>query len=355
MPCYHPLIGVDCGRDENGKRDVKILPQGAISSDAFDHGVGSKRVFDIPCGHCVGCRVDQAREWSNRLLMESLYHESAHFITLTYCKEYVHLVEGTDLYSGEYKVWQTLFKDDLTLFMKRLRRKFLNNKLRFYAAGEYGEKSERPHFHLVVFGLPPDQLQLIPSGRSETGQQYFECPQIEDCWKITDEYADRFNMLRNLNEEAKKRKKSGDLIGFCSIEPANYYTMKYVANYVTKKLGNKPNLQYELEGRLPPYSVSSRKPGIGYQYLEDHPECMEDDKIVIGTPSGKVEFPPPRYFRKKAAEYDPGLVDEKTEEHIKKSAAHRAAELSKTDLCEREYLEVKESKHLNRIKMRDTI
>ena len=85
MACYHPLIGIDKGF-EDGKHVIKILPNGARSSEAYSGDY--KRVFDIPCGHCIGCRQSQANEWSNRLLMESLYHQYTHFITLTYCDEY---------------------------------------------------------------------------------------------------------------------------------------------------------------------------------------------------------------------------------------------------------------------------
>lgn len=351
MSCYHPLTAVDCWRNDEGNRVIKIFPQDAEPSIAISGEY--KDVFQVPCGHCLGCRTDQSKEWANRLLMESMYHENAYFITLTYCDEYLRYNgEGVDLDSGELISLPTLWKPDFQKFMKRLRR-CAGEEIRFYAAGEYGEKGNppRPHYHAIIFGTNDNFWKLVPCGRSETGQQYYSSEVLERLWSVTSES----DMPDMMNSEAMRIGKNPNLIGWCSIEPANYFTMKYVAAYVTKKLGMHPNYRYEMENRIPPFSLSSRKPGIGFQYLIDHPECINDDRIVIGTPQGKIEFPVPRYFKKKAADQDPGLYDELVEKHMKISKDKWNAILSQTDLTEKEYLEVRERNHYNRLKQRNKI
>lgn len=350
MACYAPLIGIKKGVKADGTKIIKILPHGAIGSDGFKHDL---EVYDIPCGHCIGCRTDQAHEWANRLLMESLYHESAYFITLTYCEEYLsyHIVPSQDLETGEYMEKPTLCKSDWQGFMKRLREKFPDRRLRFYACGEYGDQTDRPHMHAIIFGLPkPEEMKLKYAGVSETGSLYFRCPVIEECWIATGK-----PYRKGLNSKAAERGDDPSLIGNCQCEPANYYTFKYVAGYVTKKIGARPNQIYELENRVPPFSLSSRKPGIGYQYLIDNPDCMNDNKIVIGTPSGKVSFPPPRFFKKKFQIENPEVYEEMVKKNIKRSKERMEAELSKTDLLENEYLEVKEAAHLARQRQRNKI
>ena len=151
MACYHPLIGLDKGYDEDGKHVVKILPNGARSSEGFSGDY--RRVFDIPCGHCIGCRQSQSNEWANRLLMESLYHDYVHFLTLTYCDEYIRYNPfGVDLKTGECKAQPTLWKPDVQNFLKRLRKKF-GAGIKFYLAGEYGlPVSDRPHGIKCILG-----------------------------------------------------------------------------------------------------------------------------------------------------------------------------------------------------------
>lgn len=346
MACFQPLIGIDEGWKADGKRNIKVLPHNAMAACGLRTDV---KYIQIPCGHCIGCRSAQAKEWSNRLLMESLYHEKNFFITLSYSDTYAVRVPSQDLDTGEYLDRQTLYKQDIQNFFKRLRKKFKNSKFRYYCVGEYGPVSQKPHYHILLFCdfAVGDGFDMIPSGRSETGNTRFDSKILDSLWIQTEKRRLDLKQPMSANEEAVKKGKSPNLLGWTDIEPANYYTMRYVAGYVTKKLGQYPNDMYLAENRIPPFAVSSRRPGIGYQFLIDHPEVMEDDKIYIGQPQGVVEFMPPKYFRKKCAEYDPGLMDEISEKHVLQSDARFRATLSQTDLDEENY-----NKLLNDVRVR---
>ena len=106
-----------------------------ICKSPYVMGQGSMMVA---CGRCAPCRAGKVREWAHRIELEASLHEVNCFLTLTYDDE--HLPEGN-----------TLEPSHLTLFIKRLRERFRPNAIRYFACGEYGDRSERPHYHLVVF------------------------------------------------------------------------------------------------------------------------------------------------------------------------------------------------------------
>jgi len=94
---------------------------------------------DYPCGQCLPCRINRSRIWAGRLMMEASYYDwEASFLTLTYDN-------GTVPLYG-------LVPNDLTLWLKRFRKR-VDRKLTFYAVGEYGRRTMRPHFHVGIFGI----------------------------------------------------------------------------------------------------------------------------------------------------------------------------------------------------------
>ena len=283
--------------------------------------------YTIPCGHCLGCRQDQANEWTNRLILESKYHDSTLFMTLTYSNENLVPVAFTDEETGEFHGGFTLSKRDVQLFFKRLRKAHPDDHIRYYIAGEYGPHTGRPHYHAIVFGLHLDDM--VPFGASETGNQYFVSEDLQNVWSK----------------------------GFVSVEPANEFTIRYVTGYVTKKLGVYPNEKFEKEGLTPPFALSSRRPGIGYQYFEDNAtKLLLRDHIVLGTQQGTLQCNVPRYYRKKFKDF--GFEEEMTERTLKKCRNYEAAldSLSdKTDLNEIEQLKVKEYVHTKRVSERSKL
>lgn len=112
-------------------------------------------MLDLPCGKCIGCREAKAKAWALRCRLELQEHESAAFSTLTYNNE---------------KLPDTLQKRHLQLFLKRLRKRFngrkTNRDVRFFACGEYGEQTQRPHYHAILFGASEKDNQAIQAAWS---------------------------------------------------------------------------------------------------------------------------------------------------------------------------------------------
>lgn len=104
------------------------------------------KLVGYPCGKCPVCLQKRANEWSLRISLEGTQHEHLAFVTLTYSDEKL---------PPDFK----LVPSHISSFIKRLRtylgRQGFDGKIRFYGVGEYGEKRGRPHYHLVIFGLPP--------------------------------------------------------------------------------------------------------------------------------------------------------------------------------------------------------
>lgn len=226
-----------------------INPVGIAMTDRKRFPEGSLKV---PCGKCVACRIQKRKEWSMRLKHELNYFDKASFITLTYSDE--HLPENNSLQ-----------KKELQLFFKRLRKKIYDidnpaKYIKYFACGEYGELTERPHYHMIIFGL---------------GLNKYDKYHVMDSWH----YCDWNNPTI--------RKKSFGLVEDQSID--------YVAGYINKKLsGELAEEEYTSRGREPVFKLSSK--GLGLNYCMDNAEDLnEKQKIYL---KGK-EHSLPRYYIKK--------------------------------------------------------
>lgn len=199
----------------------------------------------FPCGRCIPCLINKRRVWTCRLTLEFLTTGKGLYITLTY--------RDDDLpYSPSYK--PTLCKRDFQLFMKRLRKSLSPLIFRFFACGEYGEENGRPHFHAILFGLDESHIAAVA-----------------DAWPH----------------------------GFTSCRAAEPNAIQYVAGYVLKKIIKKEDSS---DDRVPEFSLSSRRPGIGSvaidaisKALKDHPEAFrigDFDQDVPGSLSIQGRFFP---------------------------------------------------------------
>lgn len=95
-----------------------------------------------PCGKCAYCIKRRIDGWVFRLSQEEKIHSSSSFITLTYDNISVPMTANG---------FMTLVKRDLQLFFKKLRKYTGCQTIKYYAVGEYGGKTMRPHYHLIIF------------------------------------------------------------------------------------------------------------------------------------------------------------------------------------------------------------
>lgn len=364
MSCYHPLVGVWKGeKTANGKKKYEI--DGNLNPldcpSAYDHII-------VPCGHCIGCRLDYSRSWADRMMLELETAGKGVFVTLTYnnwsipCSQFEDMPEDLYLpaniptgYDNNGVAYLgtgfTLDKRDCQLWMKRLRKKFENIKIRFYLAGEYGETStNRPHYHVILFGIGLDDLpDLHEFGKNELGQRYYISPMLSETWSR----------------------------GHVLVSDVSWKTCAYVARYVTKKLNGKYELDYAVKGHIKEFSLMSRQPGIGKKYLEEHPDCLDYENINISTPEGGMKIKIPKFYLNQL-KYVPKetikesiggkivkKVIERPEKNIlynkerydsimkeRKEAAEDALilKLGKTSLSYLDYLEVEEEKKISQLK-----
>lgn len=107
------------------------------------------QTFPLPCGKCPQCVKKRTSQWGFRLQKEAEASSSALFITLTYKSECIKLSE---------RGWPTLHPQDVTNFLKRLRKKS-KRKIKYYYVGEYGKENQRPHYHMLIFNAEMEDIE----------------------------------------------------------------------------------------------------------------------------------------------------------------------------------------------------
>lgn len=353
MACFHPLKAFRIGTNpETGKAVNKVVPYGTdhlelikgtwIPVSGPNVSVLADRIvrdsLDIPCGKCVGCRLEYSRQWANRCMLELQYHKSAYFLTLTYADEFVPVSYFGDPETGEAQPVLSLRKRDLQLFFKRLRKRFPDSLIRYYACGEYGETTMRPHYHAIVYGLQLDDL--VVNRRTKTGHILYNSQVLSDVWCL----------IGNTGRAVLDREGKRISLGFVGVAEVTWESCAYTARYVMKKHIGDDSIFYELHNIEPEFVLMSRRPGIGRQYYDDHPDMFHYDKISISTPKGGRSFYPPKYYERL---YDIDFPDHMAEiKQARRNFAKARAEFIKTqhDLLPEEYFAVQEDSLRARIK-----
>ena len=334
MTCYHPLKGFPIGFTENGKVDYKIVGYDAEcvvkEGDRIDvlgyvptsipHSPYARIITDwipIPCGQCVGCRLKRSQDWATRCMLESKSHKYNYFLTFTYDDLSVPVSTYIDQDTGEICNIFTLFKKDLQNFWKRLRKR-VDYKFKYYACGEYGSITARPHYHAIVFGLEIPDLTFHSQSRS--GFNLYTSEWLQSIWKK----------------------------GYVVIGDVTFESCAYVSRYIMKKQLGDGSKVYDDYNIQPEFTSMSLKPAIGLEYFEDNfEEIYKNDEIIL--PEGRV-VKPPRYFDNK---YD--LIDEVDMANIKdkrKDVAEKIQELKswETDKDFQEMLKAEEINKKNSVK-----
>lgn len=243
MPCYSPLQAYRC-------------PQtGTVSFSRKHSNDGS--LINLPCGQCIGCRLERTRQWAVRIQHEAELHEHSSFVTLTYDDEHL-------------PPFGNLQYHDVQKFLKRLR-KHTGTKIRYYLCGEYGDLNRRPHYHLILFGESFTADRYI--WRDTQRHKLYRSPTLEKLWPL----------------------------GQSSIGDVTNESASYTARYCTKKItGHKAADHYRVTDPVtgettqlcPEFARMSLKPAIATDWLRLYWTDIQDGTVVI---NGHKSIAPKRY------------------------------------------------------------
>lgn len=296
MPCYHPL-------------DAKLSPSGKpIFKNNVNYGRFTK-LIKLPCGRCIGCKLERSRQTAVRLMHEAQLHKKNSFLTLTYStnnlprpgrdcetqrgpgprlgeEPQVDSTHTREPHAHEEEEAATLSKRDLQLFTKRLnedQRRLFGEGVKYYAVGEYGDTKGRPHYHAVVFGedFTGDRYQWRTNG----GNILYRSPRLERLWPL----------------------------GTAEIGELTFESAAYVARYITKKItGDKADEHYRRTDSFgqdywlePEFNVMSRGgrtgKGIAHGWYAKFGDDTQHGYVIVNGRKAK----PPRYYDQLMKELKP--------------------------------------------------
>lgn len=264
MACFKPLRAY---RNSNGA--------------VVFHDNGTGQYMELPCGQCIGCRLERSRQWAVRCVNEQQMHDENVFITLTYNDENIPRDGG-------------LVKRHFQDFIRELRRQNKGKKIRYYQCGEYGGKTLRPHYHAILFNHNFHDWDFICN--SDSGEPIYTSSELESIWKK----------------------------GFVTVGDVTFKSAAYIARYCMKKLTGKQadvideqtGLKHyerihidtgEIVEVIPEYTTMSRRPGIGSDWFDKYSMDFytKDYALISGN-----RMRPPRYYDKKLKEINPILYDD---------------------------------------------
>ena len=265
MACFGPLTAY-YGKDVNPVTGRRPL---VFRKDRSHSGIA----LQVPCGQCIGCKLERSRQWAMRCLHEMKMHSESAFVTLTY--------EDSTL-----PAHGSLHKRHLQLFMKRLRKQRPTG-LRFYGCGEYGGITGRPHYHVLLLNTCFSDMKKRSWGLERQEHETYASAELRELWPYGE-----------------------NVIG-----EVNFETCAYVARYCTKVVtGDRAAAYYGL--REPEFAVMSRRPGLGLEWFRKyHEEAYAHDSGIINS----RECPLTRYYDGKFE-----LLDSSRLEDIKLARRRRA-------------------------------
>ena len=271
MPCYHPLTAYQ--RPAGGPLLFGLMPTGG-------------RQLSVPCGRCVGCRLEYSRQWGVRCMHEAKMHDENSFLTLTYNDDSVPADLG-------------LCPKHFTDFFKRLREReryrwcgaaefgpprFVWRDFRYFMCGEYGELNSRPHYHCALFGFYPSDAVFYKTAAS--GFPVYTSKFLRDLWGHGEVY-----------------------VGQLTFESA-----AYVARYVMKKVGSDGERREiwdlttgEIITRPHEFCRMSRRPGIGSSFVAKYGrDIFMNDRVVTNGHAAVL----PRFYDSLMERHSPLLLAE---------------------------------------------
>lgn len=231
MPCYHPIPAeLEWIRyaGQTPKKYMKLHPEG-------------EPTHWLPCQKCLGCREIQQQQLALRITHEATAYTHNHFLTLTYEEE---------------KLPRGLQKHHMQNFWKKLRKQ-TTHKIKHLTCGEYGDRTQRPHYHAAVLNLAIADLKKWDSENNRSNT-------LEKLWAH----------------------------GIVTVSELTPDRIKYVAGYVLKKAGYRKQIYCtedgeELQG---PYRNMSK--GLGKEWLKKYATDLRNGYLQ----QDQSKYTIPRYY-----------------------------------------------------------
>lgn len=316
MSCYHPLRAFESLRrtTENGKKLI-IFNESELKDENFVE-------IEMPCGQCIGCRIDRTRDWAVRCMHEAQCYEHNCFITLTYNDDCLPVDRSVNI-------------EEFQRFIKNFRRRYdgIDRKvrtngvphypIRYFHCGEYGDQLDRPHYHACIFNFDFGDKQFWK--RTELGDILYTSEELSRLWSepIESQHVKEYDSSIVWQKGSRWYVRKG----FCTTTDVTARSAAYVARYVTKKItGDRANDHYikvdhetgEMFRVNPEYASMSLRPGIGSEWLEKYGKTDVYSKDFL-TLEGKY-YKTPKYYDKC---FDEAVVEQAKVERRQKAWRHR--------------------------------
>ncbi|QCQ85073.1 replication initiator protein [Blackfly microvirus SF02] len=267
MACLHPQTAYwSKVVNPSGKRSLVFQLADALSPIKVE----------IKCGQCINCRIQHAAQSAVRCVHEAKSHDVSSFVTLTYSNKNLPVDGGLHHY-------------DFQLFLKRLRARS-DFKFKMVMCGEYGEVTNRPHYHALLFGCDFSDRKFYK--KTPIGHTLDTSVLLEDCWQL----------------------------GLCTVGDVTYESCRYVTGYITKKITG-PKADDHYMGRRPDYIVWGN--GIGKAHFDKYGAAYYDNDFVI-VDGKRMKIP--RYYDTKFE-----LVDSERLADVKKVRVRKALSRKRSD------------------------
>ncbi|UPW41019.1 replication initiator protein [Sigmofec virus UA08Rod_5746] len=228
---------------------------------------------NIPCGKCIGCHADRARNYATRAIHEYSYDrdQPSCFVTLTFNEDMLH--------KRDVSYYKSVSRAELSGFIKRLRERVYDKykvTFRVFGSGEYGALKSRPHYHLLIYGFDfPDKYAWSYRTHSSSRDPivYYRSEFLEKLWSPP----------------------NSDLsYGFSTIGQVTPSSCQYVSGYMADKLDEFSDKDYKQLGIDKPFLYTPSRPGLGHNYfLKYYEEIFNNGYCSLHN---SIKAPIPAYY-----------------------------------------------------------
>lgn len=321
---------------EQLEKDNNIIRKHRNLSHKFESQI---KIVPVPCKKCWACRLNYSAEWATRIMNEAQGDDNNWFVTLTYDDLHVPIAEAMEWDSIEGETvthkriendgtWSyTLNPEDPNRFIKSLRKYFERkgyHGIKYFYCGEYGETTERPHYHFILLHCPLNPLEFYNPHVDERYKAHWKSKELDRIWKK----------------------------GIIDVAELEWSCAAYVARYCTKKIvdqyGREPML---MTGRY--YEFVRMSNNIGKEYYESHKaDIYKNDEIIMRTVKGNIgSFKPPKAYDRLLEKENPKLFREIKKSRNKEIERRKEIEDKISQYTDLKKLEMKAENYLTKSKM----